>query len=193
MLSANAFGLTKEMILEVTSETSKCMLDFKKDFVDKYNVNLSNKLISEIIGKLFEVQCERVFTNRLGYEVRKERNDKEPDLFFTKINKPLEVKLTSTDNAWTGGEFSKRPFDYLLVSWGGLFNEFFIALVHLEKSDWHSNISKNFYGPSYKAKKLYERKDKIILLGSLERTPRGAIKVKRENISNTSEEIDSFL
>ena len=47
---------------------------------------------------MFEVHCERVLTKRLGYEVRKEKSDKEPDLFFTKINKPLEVKLTSTKN-----------------------------------------------------------------------------------------------
>jgi len=189
----NEFGLTREVTLEIANETSTCMLHFKQDFIDRYGVNLSNKLISELLGKMFEVHCERVLTKRLGYEVRKEKSDKEPDLFFTKINKPLEVKLTSTKNAWTGGEFSKRPFDYLLVSWGGAFDEFFIALVHLEKTDWRSNFESNFYGPSYSAKSLSERKDKIILLGSLEKTPRGAVLVKREKIPNTSGAIDQFL
>ncbi|MBI5158904.1 hypothetical protein HY992_02180 [Candidatus Micrarchaeota archaeon] len=150
--------------------------------MDKYGVNLSNKLISELVGKIFEVQCEQILTKKLGYEVRKEKSDKEPDLFFTKIKRPLEVKLTSTANAWTGGEFSKRPFDYLLVSWGGNFGEFFMALVHLEKKDWKSNFKSNFYGPSYSAKKLHERQDKIVLLGSLEETPRGAIKIIRKKI-----------
>lgn len=170
------------MALEIATETSKCMLDFKHDFIDKYGVNLSNKLISELVGKIFEVQCEKVLTRRLGYEVRKEKSDKEPDLFFTKIEMPLEVKLTSTVNAWTGGEFSKRPFDYLLVSWGGDFDEFFITIIHLKKTDWKSNFKSNFYGPSYSAEKLHSRKDKIVLLGSFVKTPRGAIKVVREKI-----------
>lgn len=121
-------------------------------------------------------------TKRLGYEVRKEKSDKEPDLFFTKISRPLEVKLTSTTSAWTGGEFSKRPFDYLLVSWGGNFDEFFIALVHLKKTDWKSNFASNFYGPSYSAAKLFGRKDKQILMGGFEKTPRGAIKIVREKV-----------
>ncbi|HII53693.1 hypothetical protein COT30_03350 [Candidatus Micrarchaeota archaeon CG08_land_8_20_14_0_20_49_17] len=182
MILLNTFGINRTTALELAKETSVCMLGFKRDFIDKYGVNLSNKLISELVGKIFEVQCERVLTKRLGYEVRKEKRDKEPDLFFTRINKPLEVKLTSTTSAWTGGEFSKRPFDYLLVSWGGNFDEFFMALVHLEKKNWKSNFESNFYGPSYSAAKLYERKDKIVLLGSFEKTPRGTVKIVREKI-----------
>ena len=58
-----------------------------------------------------------IFTKKLGYPVKRAMADKDPDLVFTKINKPMEIKVTSTTNAWTGGEFSKRPFDYLLVSW----------------------------------------------------------------------------
>lgn len=106
MASLRVFGIDKTIALEIAQETSRCMLDFKSDFMDKYGVNLSNKLISELVGKIFEVQCEQILTKKLGYEVRKEKSDKEPDLFFTKIKRPLEVKLTSTANAWTGGEFS---------------------------------------------------------------------------------------
>ena len=182
MTTLNNFGINRKLALEIAKGTSLCMLDFKKDFIDKYGVNLSNKLISELVGKIFEVQCEKVLTKRLGYEVRKETSDKEPDLFFTKIKKPLEVKLTSTTSAWTGGEFSKRPFDYLLVSWGGNFDEFFMVLVHLEKKDWKSNFASNFYGPSYSSEKLNRRKNKLVLLGSFEKTPRGAVKVVREKI-----------
>ncbi len=180
--TSNKFGITKAMILEIARQTSRCMNDFKQDFIDKYGVNISNKLISELVGKIFEVQCERIMTKKLGYEVHKETSDKDPDLTFTRINKPLEVKLTSTTNAWTGGEFSKRPFDYLLVSWGGNFDEFFIALIHLEKKDWKSNFKSNFYGPSYSAKKLFSRKDKMVFLGGFEKSQRGAIKIVREKI-----------
>lgn len=187
MSRLDAFGITREIALEIAQGTSNCMLDFKRDFIDKYGVNLSNKLISELVGKIFEVQCEKILTKHLGYEVRKEQSDKEADLTFTGINKLLEVKLTSTVTAWTGGEFSKRPYDYMLVSWGGNFDEFFIALVHLTKKDWQSNFSKNFYGPSYSAKKLYARKEKRILLGSLEKNSRGTIKIVREAINSSKQ------
>jgi hypothetical protein len=181
-MATNTFGITHEMMREVARETAQCMKDFRRDFIDRYGVNLSNKLISELVGKIFEVQCERVLSQRLGYAVVKETSDKEPDLTFTKLNKPLEVKSTSTTNAWTGGEFSKRPFDYLLVSWGGNYDEFFVALVHLEKKDWKSNFASNYYGPSYSAKKLYSRKDKVVLLGSFKKTVRGTVNIVREKV-----------
>lgn len=160
----NKFGVTKDMIFEVVKETSKRMTTFNKFRTDN-DLNLSNKNISEILGKLSEKVCADVFTKHLGYEVKRATSDQEPDLFFTKIKRPLEIKMTSTDNAWTGGEFSKRPFDYLLISWGGNFDEYFVVMVHLEKKDWKSNISKQFYGPSYSARKLFTRKDKIVFLG----------------------------
>jgi hypothetical protein len=178
----NKFGLTREIVFKVMKETSKAMKNFKQDYLDKYKVNVSNKLLSELLSKIMEVNAEKIFTRELGYKIMKETKDSEPDLFFTKINTPLEIKTTSTLNAWTGGEFSKRPFDYLLVSWGGDFDEFFVALVRLKKTDWKSNFAKNFYGPSYSSKRLFLRKDKEVFLGSFEKTKRGAVKLVREKI-----------
>lgn len=178
----NKFGLTKETVFEVMKETSSAMKRFRLEYLDKYGVNVSNKLLSELVSKIMEAKAEMIFTKALGYEIKKETKDSEPDLFFTKMNAPLEIKTTSTLTAWTGGEFSKRPFDYLLVSWGGNFDEFFVTLVKLKKSDWKSNFSKNFYGPSYSAQKLFKRKDKEIFLGSFEKSKRGAIKIAREKV-----------
>lgn len=179
---ANDFGITKGMIADITKGTCKHMRDFRKTFTDKNKVNLSNKLISELVGKVFEAQCTDIFTKKLGYEVKREMSDSDPDLFFIKIERPLEVKLTSTKTGWRGGEFSKRPFDYLLVSWGGDFDEYFICLVRLTKKDWHSNIARGYYAPDYKADKLYKRKDKVVFLGSFNKTDRGAIHLVREKI-----------
>ena len=114
--------------------------------------------------------------------VKSAKSDREPDLYFTNLKKPLEIKITSTEYAWTGGEFSQRPFDYLLVSWGGNFDEFFVCLVHLEKEDWTSRMDKKYYGPSYTIKKLFEREDKIIFVGKLIQKGK-SIKLIRERIN----------
>jgi len=176
------FGLDRTTVLEIVRETSIKMREANNKVFKPYGIHLSNKNLSEIIGKILEKTAADILTKKLGYDVRNAQSDSEPDLNFTKIGEAIEIKVTSTDSAWTGGEFSKRPLEYLLVSWGGDFNEFFVAFTHLEKEDWHSNISKNFYGPSYRAKDLYNRKNKIIFLGSLEASLKGSVKLKRENV-----------
>lgn len=150
--------------------------------MDEYDLSFSNKNLSEIIGKIMEKVASDVFTKRLGYKVKRALADREPDLLFTKINKPMEIKMTSTENAWTGGEFSQRPFDYLLISWGGNFDEFFCCLTQLKNVDWKSNIKKKFYGPTLTAKAVYEKKDKIVFFGDFEITPRNTVKLKREKV-----------
>lgn len=159
---------TRENLLEIMKEVSRRMGEIKKYLIDPYEVCFSNKNLSEIIGKIMEKVASDIFSKKLGYEVINAKKDKDPDLFFTKIELPMEIKMTSTTNAWTGGEFSQRPFTYLLCSWGGNFDEFFVCCVHLEKGDWKSNMSNNFYGPSFSIKKLAEKKDKIVLVGKID-------------------------
>ena len=173
------FGLTKEMVAEVIKKVALRMQKFNKEYGD---LGLSRKNISELVGKIMEKVCADTFSEKLGYEVKRALADRDPDLTFTKINVPMEIKMTSTDNSWTGGEFSKRPFDYLMVSWGGNLDEFFCCLVHLEKKDLKSNFQNNFYGPSLSAKTIYDKKDKVIFFGEFVTTNRGAIKLKRERV-----------
>lgn len=159
---------TRDNLLEIMREVSRRMLEVKQHLIDPYEITFSNKNLSEIIGKIMEKVSAEIFTKNLNYEVKEAKADREPDLFFTKIDLPLEIKMTSTKNAWTGGEFSQRPFDYLLVSWGGDFDEFFVCFVKLKKEDWKSNMSKRFYGPSLSLKKLREIGDKIVLIGKID-------------------------
>ena len=147
------------------------------------NATLGKKNISEIIGKIAEGTFADILTEKLGYLVKSAQNDKESDLFLTKTGEKLEIKMTSTDNSWQGGEFSTRPYDYFLISWGGNFNEFFVARTTLSDKEWHSNIANRRYGTTYPAKDLYNKKDKIIYIGHLELTSRGSVKIKREKIN----------
>ena len=176
----NSFGITKEMVAEIARETSKRMKIANEQIFKKYDIHMSNKNLSEIVSKVMEKVAADTFSKHFRYKVIRASSDRDPDLTFTKTDKRLEIKVTSTTNAWTGGEFSKRPFDYLLVSWGGDFDEFFIAFTHLEKSDWKSRFEQSFYGPSFDIKKLYTREDKEIFLGTLTANERGTIKMIRE-------------
>ena len=159
---------TRAHLLEIMREVSRRMLEVKWHLIDRYEVTFSNKNLSETIGKVMEKVSADIFTKNLSYEVKNAKADKDPDLFFTRINLPMEIKVTSTATSWTGGEFSRRPFHYFLVSWGSGFEEFFVCCVKLKKEDWKSNISKNYYGPSLSLKKLREMEDKIILIGSID-------------------------
>ena len=60
----NDFGITKDMILEISKATCKHMKDFKTSFIDKNKVNLSSKLISELVGKVFEAQCAKILIDK---------------------------------------------------------------------------------------------------------------------------------
>ena len=159
---------TREYLLKILKEVSKRMKVVDEILIKKYDVGFSNKNLSEIIGKIMEKVSSEIYTKELKFEVKNAKSDKEPDLYFTKLELPLEIKMTSTLNSWTGGEFSKRPSHYFLVSWGGNFDEFFICVVKLQKSDWKSNMSKNYYGPSLSIKKLREIEDKLILIGEID-------------------------
>ncbi len=159
---------TRENLLEIMTEVKRRMGAIKK-IIDDYGVYFSNKNLSEMVGKIMEKVASDYFTREMKYEVKNALSDREPDLLFTKINLPMEIKMTSTTTAWTGGEFSKRPFHYFLVSWGGAdFDHFFVCCVKLEKEDWKSNMRNNYYGPSLSMKKLKELKDKIVLVGKID-------------------------
>src|SRR5688572_27533386 len=115
---------TRENLLAIITEVSRRMGAISR-ILKEYGVFFSNKNLSEMVGKVMEKTSSEFLTKKLGYEVKNALKDKEPDLMLTKTNFPIEIKITSTLNAWTGGEFSKRPWHYFLVSWGGEFNEFF--------------------------------------------------------------------
>jgi len=176
------YGITIKNILEISKIVSFKMHRIKELLFDEYDIKFSNKNLSEIVGKIFEKETADYLTKVTNYQVVNAKSDSDPDLCFMErgvIIKNIEIKVTSTLTAWTGGEFSKRPFDYLLISWGANFDEYFIACTHLEKDEWDSNIDKGYYGPSFKISKLKEKKDKIIILGNINQS---GTRLIRENI-----------
>ena len=124
---------------------------------------------SELLSKIIEKVAAEKFTEFCGYDVVNPTTDLEPDLYFNGPQLPLEVKVTCGET-WTGGTFSKRPADYLLVSWDKESKHHaFVALAHLEKDDWKPG-GKNYYGTSYPKRLLYEATQDgraQVLVGSL--------------------------
>jgi len=186
-MKKNPFDITREMILEVLKESSQAMNFFINEFKKKYDVKLSGKILSETFSNLLEQISSKVFSKYLSYEVKKAKSDNDPDLVFTKLDMPLEIKVTS-GQVWRGGEFSKRASYHLFVSRDDDFNEFFVALVNMEsgKDLWISSMQqgKNYYAPSFKKDQIYELKDKIVIfVGNVIKNHKGTVKLQRESIN----------
>jgi len=177
------YGITESNMRQIARNVSRKMQNYKS-LIDKDELALSNKNLSETVGKQFEREVAVFLNDNTKYQVINARSDKDPDIQFLEngeVKKYLEIKVTSTERGWTGGEFSKRPYDYLLISWGSDFNSYFIAYCHVEKKDWKSNIDKNYYGPSLTLSSL-KGKNLEILLGS---TTNNGNKLIRENIGQS--------
>ncbi len=183
----NPFKITDKMVLDILKESSKAMKFFIDDFKKKYDVKLSGKILSETFSNLLEQISAKIFTEYLGYEVKKAKSDNDPDLTFTKINMSIEIKVTS-GQVWRGGEFSKRASYHLMVSRNDDFDEFFVALVNMDQGNglWISVMQqgKNYYAPSFKKDQIFELKDKIqIFFGDVIKNPKGTIKLIRKPIN----------
>jgi len=183
----NPFKITDKMVLEILKESSKAMKFFINEFKNKYDVKLNGKILSETFSNLLEQISAKIFTKYLGYEVKKAKSDNDPDLTFTKINLPMEIKVTS-GQVWRGGEFSKRASYHLMVSRNDDFDEFFVALVNMGKGNglWISAMQqgKNYYAPSFKKDQIFELKDKIqIFFGDVIKNSKGTIKLVRKTIN----------
>lgn len=174
------------MVLEVLQESSEAMHFFVKEFKQKYNVKLSGKIQSETFSNLLEQIASKVFTKELGYDVKKATGDNTPDLLFTKINLPMEIKVTS-GQVWRGGEFSKRASWHFMVSRNDDFNEFFVCLVDMESNGglWVSAMQqgKNYYAPSFKKDQIYKLRDEQTMLVKESSTPYGKTKTKTSEIN----------
>tara|TARA_A100001201_G_scaffold135511_1_gene123844 strand:+ start:65 stop:595 length:531 start_codon:yes stop_codon:yes gene_type:complete len=128
---------------------------------------LSTKLKSELLSNLLEAAVEETIK-----DVYAPTKDSEADVVFTQFDdKPLEIKTTATTDSWRGGEFSKRPGDYLMVGWEEIGGELrlFMLLTYLTKKDWISSGSDNYYATNINLSKIVENIDYKVLIGDVEK------------------------
>jgi len=142
-----------------------------KSAYDKHRIVKTKKQLSEDVSALFETAMEDVYTNVVA-----PKKDSEPDIYMDGI--PVEIKTTKGED-WTGGEYSKRPSQYLLVAWEdvGQDTRFFVANLYLKEEDWKSSKSDKYYGTNFSKKDIISRienqKDVDILSGEIYSYNRG--------------------
>ena len=105
---------------------------------------LPAKETSVIFSAVFQAVAARTLTKYCGYPVIASQCDNDPDLYFTGLKKPVEVKATS-GNAWRSGLYSNRPCSYVLISGSDDYKEVFSYYVSgLQKDEWEaSKVGKN--------------------------------------------------
>ena len=142
----------------------------------------SKKLKSEIISNLFETQSEKYF-NSIGIETTSASSDRDPDLVFTKTNKPCEIKVTGINRPstkkckWMGGKYSKRTSDFIFVIWNyqeptntiyGPKDEsisFSVLNCFVNEDEWKiiDSGKNNYYATIFKSSSLLEREYKSLV------------------------------
>ena len=179
-------GITHQELVESIVSTSFKKFHSLQASCEAADLNFDDmfgsKNQSELLSKIFEKVAAEKYTEFTSDTVINPRSDNDPDLYFTQAEKPLEIKVTCGDT-WTGGTFSKRPADYLLISWDkDTKGNCFVALAHLKKSDWLPG-GNNYYGTRYPKSALYgacvDNKAKV-LYGGLEKTNRGHKIIKKQ-------------
>lgn len=131
------------------------------------------KLKSEIMSNLFETQSAEYF-NSIGIPTESADSDRKPDLFFTELNKPCEIKVTGINHPfvkkckWMGGTFSKRTSDFIFVVWNHNDNTNKISLsifkCFVDENEWNSiGDGSNYYATTFKSDQIFEREHEILL------------------------------
>lgn len=138
-------------------------------------LNISAKMQSEFISQICESAFEIVLKKAL-VDVISPKKDSEPDCYV--LGEAVELKTTKGE-IWRGGEFSKRPGLYILLSWAKNHDNkisLFAAMQKMKESDWvssMSNAAKNgkkakYYGTFYGKSNLVEQNKYSILSGDVE-------------------------
>jgi len=147
------------------NKTIKSFASLQKEVIAFFNtkqLDICAKQLSEIASQVAEKAMEMSIPGTTC-----PKRDKDPDCFIphltTEILAPWEIKCT-TGEEWRGGDFSKRPGFYVLISWqhdkqqGDI--KIFAARLHMEEEDWikskpsKKSGSENYYATSFNKKNL---------------------------------------
>jgi len=127
----------------------KYLILFNNDELD-----ISNKMKSEFASQIAEKSIKETIPGTICPKLDKEPDCKIPHKITNNLT-PWEIKCTTGDN-WRGGEYSKRPGYYLLISWKQTEQNIaiFAARLHMTEDDWDKskpkkNGDKNYYATTF--------------------------------------------
>ena len=166
-----------EIIENHWSEIHSYIVDKAESYLTTFEndgLNISAKMQSEFISQICESAFEIVLKNA-QVDVLSPKKDNEPDCYV--LGEAVELKTTKGET-WRGGEFSKRPGLYILLSWSKNRDNkisLFAAMQKMEESDWISSMSKavkngkkaTYYGTSYSKANLVNQNKYTVLSGDI--------------------------
>jgi hypothetical protein len=160
-LNTKITNLLNNNLSEIESRLNKGFKDYKS--IPGYDKH-STKLKSEILSNLIESVVSELITEAVA-----PGKDHMADLIVD--GTPLEIKTTATSDSWRGGEFSKRPGDYIMVGWEEVCGVLKTFMLHtfLEESHWKSSGSGNYYATSISLSDIIEKVPYNILKGKVEK------------------------
>lgn len=160
------------------SHTIKYFVKNLKKYLKQFDddgLDISNKMKSEFASQIAEKSIKETIPGTTCPKLDKEPDCKIPHK-ITNILTPWEIKCTTGDS-WRGGEYSKRPGYYLLISWKQKEQNIaiFAARLHMIEDDWDKskptkNGNKNYYATTFPKKKLlkyYKEGKADILCGDI--------------------------
>lgn len=153
---------TKNILREILHDTQKGI----KKIIKIHDGGSRTALISDNYSTLLGTNVSKIIHKRFGYEVEISGTDnRKTDLYFPEFDIKVELKATAR-TSWSGGEYSKRPYPTILISYDIDNSEYFVSLV--PKIDWRVSESENYYATTLSWKNFRDNyPEKVILFGSM--------------------------
>ena len=198
------YGITRKLTLRAL-HTAVSLLHKIAMYSD-----LGAKVRSEIVSGVIEKELAKSLTKKMRFPVNAPKSDNEPDLFYTKFpegENSVEIKVAympGGTGAWRTGDFGKREGPYLLIARAEDPPQAYVVLLNMSDGDWvspknHRTKEQNYYAKTVSKKELIKRRDRIELVGNLERgkkkdgTPSNRIKMNMEPIRGSLQELLSQI
>jgi hypothetical protein len=139
-----------------------------------FHIPFNTRLKSEIVSTLFEIESAKYY-RKIGIKVKNALNDSEPDLFFTDLEKPVEIKVTKFRGTpkWMGNKISKKESQFVLIVWDEVITnlydnkvglKFYVTTTYLTPDNWSGQDDGYEYHASFLS--MNNIRERVDLIGN---------------------------
>lgn len=162
--------ITRDDIVSILRTVKLQQNEFDRSINGNFSM-LGQKLASELMSKLTELNSASYFSKKIGIKVDVGTSDKHPDntFHFATGDATLEWKVAQTQKSnkrviFRGGGLSNRSSDAVFVARNLDFTKFFVAVMYMTPEDW-TLYNTAYYAPNISEEALYN-KNATVLIGS---------------------------
>jgi hypothetical protein len=105
-------------------------------------------------------------------KVKNALNDSEPDLFFTDLEKPVEIKVTKFRGTpkWMGNKISKKESQFVLIVWDEVITnlydnkvglKFYVTTTYLTPDNWSGQDGYEYHASFLSLNNIREKVDLV--------------------------------